>query len=94
MLDLELGNQNKHKLKIQHKIKLDQQNQSKLDAYVQNKWGFMKNVININSFFAGPNDKPKPEDPNYVKKDKGSIMQLNQIDNKFGKEKTSSKENK
>ena len=50
----------------------------------------MKNVININSFFAGPNGKPKPDDPNYMKKDKG-VMQLNQLDNKFGKDDTSSK---
>jgi len=46
----------------------------------------MKNVININSFFADQHHKPKKDDPNYVKQDDNSIMQLNQMDNKFEKE--------
>jgi hypothetical protein len=44
---------------------LSQKERSELNSYIQNKWGFLKNIININSFFAGPveetfNNAPPP----------------------------------
>lgn len=32
---------------------LDEQQALDLKAYVDNKWGFLKNIVNINSFFSG-----------------------------------------
>ena len=29
---------------------------TELQAYAESKWGFLKNIININTFFAGPDD--------------------------------------
>ena len=41
--------------------KLKTKNEEELDAYVENKWGFLRNVININSFFSnGDNKKGQP----------------------------------
>ena len=33
---------------------VDAQANSELQSFVENKWGFLKNIININTFFSSP----------------------------------------
>ena len=35
---------------------VDAQENMELQAFVENKWGFLKNIININTFFANPDE--------------------------------------
>lgn len=37
---------------VNNKMGLNAQTAAKLDAHIQNKWGFIRNIININTFFS------------------------------------------
>ena len=37
---------------VKNKMGLNARTAAKLDAHIQNKWGFIRNIININTFFS------------------------------------------
>lgn len=61
---------------------------SELKNLVENKWGFLKNIININTFFSNPDEVSGGSKPNEVEtatERRNKIKNVDAIDGAFDK---------
>ena len=61
---------------------------SELKNLVENKWGFLKNIININTFFSNPDEvsgRSKPNEVETTTERRNKIKNVDAIDGAFDK---------